>query len=70
MEKEIKKYSFKDGLKLEFEILNLPEILNSKKEMMTVAHRAQFYHILWIEKGEGPLFIDFKPISIFSTTKQ
>lgn len=64
MEKEIRKYSFKDGLKLEFEILDLPEILNSKKEMMTVPHRAQFYHVLWIEKGEGIHFVDFKPISI------
>ncbi|BAX81099.1 AraC family transcriptional regulator [Labilibaculum antarcticum] len=64
MKKEIKKYSFKDGLKLEFEILDLQEILKSKGEMMTVAHRAQFYHILWIEKGEGTHFIDFKPINI------
>jgi AraC family transcriptional activator of pobA len=64
MEKEIKKYPFKDGLKLEFEILDLQEILKSKGKMMTVAHRAQFYHILWIEKGEGTHFVDFKPISI------
>ncbi len=53
MENEIKKYSFKDGLKLEFEILDLQEILKTKGKMMTVAHRAQFYHILWIEKEKG-----------------
>ncbi len=53
---------------MEFEILDLPEILHAKNEMMTVPHRAQFYHILWIEKGYGTHFIDFKPISIEDNT--
>ncbi len=64
MTESIKKYKFKDGLHLEFEIIDLPQILKSKKDLMTVPHRAQFYHILWIEKGEGTHFVDFKPIKI------
>jgi len=60
----IKKYPFREDLKLEFEILDLSEIFNSKKHMMTVPHRAQFYHVLWIEKGEGTHFVDFNPIEI------
>jgi len=65
MEKEIiQKYQFKQDLNLEFEILDLSEILKLKKSMMTVPHRAQFYHILWIEKGRGTHFIDFNPIEL------
>lgn len=60
----IEKYQFRDGLPLEFEILDLPKILKSKREMMIVPHRAQFYHILWIEKGEGTHFVDFNPIKL------
>ena len=64
MEEIIKKYNFKDGLNHEFEILDLATILSEKKDMMTIPHRAQFYHIVWIEKGEGTHFVDFKPIEI------
>lgn len=64
MTESIKKYKFKDGLHLEFEIIDLPRILKSKKEIMTTPHRAQFYHILWIEKGKGTHFVDFEPISL------
>lgn len=64
----IKKYPFKDGLNLEFEILDLQQVLSSKKDMMTVPHRAQFYHILWIEKGKGTHLVDFNPIKIEDNT--
>lgn len=60
----IKKYQFKDGLKLEFEILDLAEVFDSSKGLMTVPHRAQFYHIIWIEQGEGTHFVDFEPIEV------
>lgn len=60
----IQKYQFKKGLNLEFEIVDLSKIIESKKEMMTVPHRAQFYHVLWIEKGEGTHFVDFNPIKV------
>ncbi len=64
MKEIIKKYHFRDGLNHEFEILNLATILRTKKDMMTIPHRAQFYHIIWIEKGEGTHFVDFNPIDI------
>ena len=60
----IKKYQFKEGLPLEFEMVDLNQILNIKKEMMVTPHRAQFYHIIIIEKGRGTHFVDFKPIEI------
>ena len=68
MAESIKKYKFKDGLHLEFEMIDLPQVLESKRDLMTVPHRAQFYHILWIEKGEGTHFVDFNPISLEDNT--
>lgn len=64
----IEKYQFKGNLSLEFEILDLSERLQSKGAMMTIPHRAQFYHILWIEKGQGIHYVDFKPINIEDQT--
>lgn len=68
MNETIKKYQFKDGLHLEFEILDLKELLQRKGHMMTVPHRAQFYHIIWIEEGHGTHLVDFKPITIEDNT--
>ena len=68
MNDSIKKYQFKEGLKLEFEILDLSEILEAKRSMMTIPHRAQFYHILWISKGRGTHYVDFNPIEIENNT--
>ena len=64
MKEIIKKYLFKEGLSLEFEILNLSEIFKQKKDMMTIPHRAQFYHIMWLEKGKGTHYVDFNPIEL------
>lgn len=64
MKENIKKYRFKEGLPLEFEIVDLNRILNVKKEMMVTPHRAQFYHIIIIEKGRGTHYVDFKPVKI------
>ncbi|WP_430813596.1 AraC family transcriptional regulator [Carboxylicivirga sp. RSCT41] len=64
MKEPIKKYPFKDGLPLEFEILDLSQTFNDKRSMMVVPHRPQFYHILWIEKGIGTHYIDFNPVRI------
>lgn len=64
MNETIQKYQFKEDLNLEFEILDLSEILKLKKNMMIVPHRAQFYHIMWIEKGKGTHHVDFNPIEL------
>lgn len=64
MKESIKKYDFKDGMKLEFEIIDLATVLETKGEMMTVPHRAQFHHMIWIEKGEGTHYVDFNPIKL------
>lgn len=68
MANEIKKYQFKSGFDLEFEIFDLSERIKVSSDMMTVPHRAQFYHILWIEKGKGTHYVDFNPINIQDNT--
>lgn len=64
----IEKYTFKEGLNHEFEIVDIEKVLNVKKGMMTVPHRAQFYHVIWVEKGNANHFIDFKPVRIEDNT--
>jgi AraC-like DNA-binding protein len=64
MKESIKKYQFKDGLHHEFEIVDLQKKFNASKAMMTIPHRAQFYHVLFIEKGKGTHYVDFNPITV------
>lgn len=68
MQDNIKRYNFKLGLKHEFEILDLDSRFKMSNHLMTVPHRAQFYHILWIEEGKGNHYIDFNPIRIEDQT--
>jgi hypothetical protein len=35
---------------------------------MSVPHRAQFYHIIWVEKGNANHFIGFNPIKMEDNT--
>lgn len=68
MKEHIEKYQFKEGLPLEFEILDLNKPMREKNEMLTQSHRAQFYQLLWIEKGKGTHLIDFNPIEMEDDT--
>ena len=64
----IRKYPFKPGLNHEFEILNIGTLFSDKKEIMSVPHRAQFFHIIWIEKGRGKHSIDFNSFEFKDNT--
>ncbi|MGZ3921959.1 MAG: AraC family transcriptional regulator [Bacteroidia bacterium] len=68
MTTDIKKYSFKEGLPQEFEIVELAELYEGFKEMITAAHRARFYHIIWFQKGNPVHSVDFNPVSIKPNT--
>jgi len=61
---EIKKYKFKHGLPIEFEIINISDLHHKHKSILTTPHRAEFYHIIWIQKGSAKHFVDFKPIEL------
>ena len=64
MTSEIKKYEFKPGLSIEFELVGLLDLYKKHKELMTNPHRTNFYHVLWFQKGITSHLVDFKQISI------
>ena len=68
MENQIANYNFKEGLPLEFEILNISKLLKDNSSALITPHRTDFYLILWFEEGYPTHFIDFKPIKIRPNT--
>ncbi len=64
MTTDIKKYDFKTGLPIEFEIVNIHDLYKTHRDMLTSAHRTGFYHILWFQKGNPTHLVDFNPVKI------
>ncbi len=64
MKQEIKKYKFEGESLIEFEIKNISDIYNFNKEILTKPHRAEFYQIIWIQKGSPSHSVDFKSIRL------
>lgn len=62
MIKDIPKFHFKEGLPQEFEILNIAELYENFYEDLTTPHRAEFYQIIWIQKGNPIHMVDFNAI--------
>jgi AraC family transcriptional activator of pobA len=68
MHASITEFDFKPGLPQEFEILNLTEIWDQAKEILTLTHRANFYHIIWFEEGNPTHMVDFKSVKVHSNS--
>ena len=68
MKSDIKKYSFKQGLPQEFELVGIGQLYNNHSDTLTTPHRTGFYHILWFQKGSPTHLVDFNPIKIKSNT--
>lgn len=64
MATDIKKYNFKEGLPLEFEIADMRTLYQSSKEQLTRPHRTGFYHVLWFRKGSPAHLVDFNLVKI------
>jgi AraC family transcriptional activator of pobA len=64
----IKRYNFKQGLSMEFEILDLKTLYDNHKNLLTDSHRTDFYHILWFDREIPAHVIDFKPTYIPANT--
>ncbi len=64
MKSDIKKYSFKQGLPQEFELVGIGQLYNNHSDTLTTPHRTGFYHILWFQKGSPTHIVDFNPIKI------
>jgi AraC family transcriptional regulator, transcriptional activator of pobA len=65
---DIKKYDFKSGLSIQFEIVGIKDLYRVHKELMTEPHRTGFYHILWFQKGNPTHLVDFIPVKIKTGT--
>lgn len=64
MKKNISRYGFKEGLPVEFELISLSDIYSKHKNLLISPHRADFYHIIWFQKGNPTHWLDFEPIKI------
>ena len=62
MSTEIQKYSFKEGLPQEFEILDFKFLCNEFKKEISQPHRTGFYQIIWFKEGLTTHLVDFNLI--------
>lgn len=64
MTDDIKKYEFKPGLPVEFEIVRLKDLYEKHKNLLTSPHRTDFFHVLWFQEGHPTHFVDFEPVGL------
>lgn len=66
--KEIISYSFREGLSVGFEIVDIKKLYKNNKEALVNAHRTGFYQIVWFLKGTVKHVVDFQTIDISPNT--
>lgn len=64
MKNAIKNYGFKIDLSHEFEIVDLTELCQTSGPIITLPHRAEFYHVIWFQSGAPTHSVDFNAIAI------
>lgn len=64
MHSKIKYIKFKEGLPLEIEIIPIADTILRHQLIISRPHRAEFYHIFWIQKGTAEYQIDFEPVKV------
>lgn len=62
--RSITKFKFKPDLPLELEIISIKDLYLRNKRLLTLPHRTDFYHIIWIEKGSPTHLVDFNPVKV------
>ncbi|MBL0745734.1 helix-turn-helix domain-containing protein [Chryseolinea lacunae] len=62
--RSIAEFKFKPSLSLEFEIISIKDLYSKNKKQITLPHRANFYHIIWIEKGSPTHLVDFHTVKV------
>ena len=62
--KEIKQYAFKNGLPIEFEIIELSALYSQHRQKLVNPHRTDFYHIILFSENASLHFVDFKDILV------
>ena len=68
VKEQIQKYDFKEGLPQEFEIIDFDLLFNEFPDEISKPHRAEFYQILWFQKGSPTHSVDFNLIKIKPNT--
>jgi len=64
MQSHITNVKFKAGLPLEIEVLRIAATVLKHHQTITTPHRAEFYHIFWVQKGTAEYLIDFEPVKL------
>jgi AraC-like DNA-binding protein len=64
----IKKYTFKQGLPQEFEIVGIADLYKEFADTLTTPHRTGFYHIIWFQECSPTHLVDFNPVKIKPNT--
>ncbi|HEY8957656.1 helix-turn-helix transcriptional regulator [Chitinophaga sp.] len=64
MQSAITQVKFKAGLPLEIEIISIADTVAKHRDTITIPHRAEFYHIFWVQKGIAEYLIDFEPVKV------
>jgi AraC family transcriptional regulator, transcriptional activator of pobA len=49
---------------MELEIISIKDLYSKNRKQLTLPHRADFYHVIWIEKGNPTHLVDFNPVKI------
>lgn len=64
MADQIKKLKFKPNTDLQIEVVSLQTLINTKRELLVIPHRTNFYHIFIFENCQPTHCVDFKPIKV------
>lgn len=64
MNKNVRKYKFKNGLPFEFEIISVSDLYLRHKNLLVLPHRAEFYNIIWNQNGTAHHFVDFNLVNL------
>lgn len=64
MKSAIRQVKFKAGLPLEIEVISIAATVVKHHDTIAIPHRAEFYHIFWVQKGTAEYFIDFEPVKV------
>jgi AraC family transcriptional activator of pobA len=61
---EIIRYEFKEGLPIEFEIVDIHQLFKSHRKTMVKPHRTGFYHIYWVKEKGSSHVVDFSHVEL------
>lgn len=61
---EIEAYRFREGLNIEFELVDLQTLYREHRDMLIRPHRTGFYHIIWFKNKSANYIVDFQKVPV------